>query len=89
MKFTEKTIERIKAQDKRIQIAAGNSLYLRVQPSGHKSWVLRVARGGKVRDFTIGEWPCMTLLQARQAAHLKRQELKVKPAAGVQYLIKY
>lgn len=83
MRLTEKTIGRIKAPSKRIQLAAGESLYLRVQPTGRKTWVLRVARGGKVRDITLGAWPALTVLQARQAAHLKRKELEIKPSAGV------
>lgn len=83
MRLTEKTIERIEASSKRIQLKAGDALYLRVQPSGHKSWVLRVARGGRVRDITLGAWPALTLMQARQAAHLKRRELEIKPSAGV------
>lgn len=83
MRLTEKTIGRIKAPSKRIQLAAGESLYLRVQPTGRKSWVFRYCRGGRVRDVTLGAWPALTVLQARQAAHLKRKELEIKPSAGV------
>ena len=58
-------------------------MYLRVQSSGHKSWVLRYSYCGRVRDITLGTWPELTVLQAKQAAHLKREELKLKPSAGL------
>lgn len=89
MRLSERTIGRIEAPPKRIQLKAGDALYLRVQPSGHKSWVLRVAQAGRVRDITLGTWPALTLLQARQAAHLKRQELEIKPSAGVTFADAY
>lgn len=39
--ITDKKIEKLKGKDKRYTVALGECLYLRVQSSGHKSWVLR------------------------------------------------
>lgn len=81
--ITDKKIEKLKGKDKRYTVALGESLYLRVQSSGHKSWVLRYSYCGRVRDITLGTWPELTVLQAKQAAHLKREELKLKPSTGL------
>ena len=89
MRLTEKTIERMKAPGKRIQIAAGNALYLRVQPSGHKSWLFRYCRGGRVRDVTLGHWPAMTYLHAKQSANTLRKKLEIAPSHGVTFADAY
>ena len=81
--ITDKKIEKLKGKDKRYTVALGECLYLRVQSSGHKSWVLRYSYCGRVRDITLGTWPELKVLQAKQAAHLKREELKLKPSTGL------
>ncbi|MGN0896372.1 MAG: Arm DNA-binding domain-containing protein [Succinivibrio sp.] len=81
--ITDKKIEKLKGKDKRYTVALGESLYLRVQSSGHKSWVLRYSYCGRVRDLTLGTWPELSALKVKQVAHLKREELKLKPSAGL------
>ena len=81
--ITDKKIEKLKGKDKRYTVALGESLYLRVQSSGHKSWVLRYSYCGRIRDITLGTWPELKVVQAKQAAHLKREELKLKPSTGL------
>jgi integrase len=45
-----------------------------VQPSGRKSWGLRIRIGGKQRRFDIGEYPATTLGEARSfAAGMKKK----------------
>ncbi len=85
MKVTEKYIKRLAPKEKRFTVAVGESLFLRVMPSGVKSWVLRAYVRGTVRDITLGRCPELSLLQARQAARLKRQELKIKPSKGLTF----
>ncbi len=87
--ITEKTIKNASPKEKRYTIAVGESLYLRVLPSGSKSWVLRYSFCGKVKDLTLGHYPDLTLLQARQSAHLKREELKIKPSHGLTFADAY
>ena len=78
-------LKNLKTKEKRYSVKLGESLYLRVSPSGTKSFVLRYSSLGRVRDITLGHYPELTLLQARQLAHLKREELKIKPSLGVTF----
>lgn len=52
----------------------GSGLYLRVKPSGAKSWVLRVQHSGKREDIGLGGYPAdLSLAEAREkAAHLRK-----------------
>ena len=43
----------------------GAGLYLRVAPSDRRTWIWRTKRHGKTSYFTIGEWPDLTVKQAR------------------------
>ena len=68
--MNEKYIKKLKAKSKRYSVNCGEGLYLRVSSTGYKSWVLRYYQAQKVRDITLGRWPELTLLQAKQVAHL-------------------
>ncbi|WP_289640398.1 Arm DNA-binding domain-containing protein [Turicimonas muris] len=57
MKLTSKQIKGLKPREKRYQITDEGGLALRVQPSGVKSWVLRIPQSGRVLDLTLGHWP--------------------------------
>ncbi|HZB70202.1 MAG TPA: Arm DNA-binding domain-containing protein, partial [Sphingomicrobium sp.] len=68
----------------------GQGLYLLVQPTGSKSWVLRVQHKGRRRDFGLGRFVAepvaidipiekrksLTLGQAREKARLGRELAK-------------
>ncbi len=83
--ITDKTIKKLVPKNRRYTVRFGEGLFLRVLTSGKKSWVLRYYFAGKVRDFTLGSWPELKILQAKQLAHLKREELKVKPSKGLTF----
>jgi integrase len=55
----------------------GKGLLLVVRPSGSKSWVLRVQRHGRRRDFGLGSVDWITLAQARAAAATLRANIKL------------
>ena len=55
---------------------------LKVQPSGTKSWVLRISTNGRVTDLALGHWPEVSLMQARQIARRKRKEIGQEPPRG-------
>ena len=78
-------LSKLKSKEKRYTVKLGESLYLRVYPSGHKSFVLRYNVRGLVKDVTLGFFPELSLTQAKQAAHLKREELKIKPSKGLTF----
>ena len=72
-------------QEKDLQTAAtgflndGRGLYLVIYPSGARSWVFRYRDGaGHDRKETIGEYPAVTLAQARAA----RDEMRARVKAG-------
>lgn len=57
----------------------GNGLYLVVEPSGNKHWVLRTMVQGKRRDIGLGGLSTVSLAEARESAYDKR---KVARAGG-------
>ena len=53
--------------------ADGDDLYLRVKPTGGRSWVLRVMVDGKRRDFGLGSLADVKLTEARdKATHYRK-----------------
>lgn len=78
-------LKKLKLKDKRYTVSFGESLFLRVYPTGIKSWVLRYNFKGQVKDITLGHYPELSLLQAKQEAKFKREELKIKPAIGITF----
>lgn len=60
----------------------GAGLYLRVKPSGAKSWVLRVQHLGRRQDIGLGGYPAdLTLSEARdKASHLRKLARQGKDA---------
>lgn len=60
----------------------GHGLTLKIQPSGTKSWVLRISVNGRVTDLALGHWPDVSLMQARQIARRKRKEIGQEPPRG-------
>lgn len=63
-------------------MALGGGLSVKVQPTGTKSFVLRIAKDGKVRDHFLGHFPALTLAQARQLARRKKKEVGQEPPPG-------
>jgi integrase len=67
--LTAQSVERIKPDPQRrleIPDAILPGLYLVVQPSGAKSWVVRYRFGGKPRKLTLGPYPALNLAGARE-----------------------
>ena len=80
--LTEKKVAALKPREKRYTVTDGHGLTLKVQPTGTKSWVLRVCANGRVSDLFLGHWPEVSLMQARQAARRRRKELGQEPPRG-------
>lgn len=66
------TDTRIKAAKAAGRYADGNGLYLVVDPSGAKRWLLRVVSAGKRRDLGLGGVSVVTLAEAREEARRLR-----------------
>jgi hypothetical protein len=52
----------------RWSVGGTDGLALQVTPSGARSWVLRVAAGGRQREMGLGSFPSVTLADARNKA---------------------
>jgi integrase len=50
-------------------LADGGGLYLRIGPTGAKSWVFRYRRDGKLHDMGLGPLHTVSLAEARDKAH--------------------
>ena len=82
MSLTSRKIEALKPRDKRYTLTDGYGLTLRIYPSGTRSWCLRISTNGRVSDVSLGRWPEVSLIQARQLARAKRKELGQEPPKG-------
>jgi integrase len=51
----------------------GNGLYLRVGPTGGRSWIVRTVVHGRRRDLGIGSASLVSLAEARDVAHQMRK----------------
>ena len=80
--LSSKKIAALKPLERRYSVSDGHGLTLKVQPSGTKSWVLRISTSGRVTDLALGHWPEVSLMQARQIARRKRKELGQEPPRG-------
>ena len=68
--LTQLGIAKFKATSLRRELPDGGmtGLYLIVQPSGSKSFALRYRHSGRSKKLTLGKYPQMSLLQARERA---------------------
>jgi integrase len=68
MALTETDIKALKPHPERHRwVNDGAGLYLRIAPSGRRTWTWRTKRNGKTSYVTIGEWPDLTVKGARAA----------------------
>ena len=64
----------IKRFNKPGRYADGNNLYLLVEPTGSKRWILRLTVGNRRRDMGLGNIKLVSLKNARELAiHYKSQ----------------
>jgi integrase len=68
--LTARSVEQFKPEAERREIADAHlpGLYLVVQPSGAKSWAVRYRHAGKPRKHTLGPYPALDLVSARERA---------------------
>ena len=83
MPLNDRQIRNAKPAAKPYKLADGGGLYLAVTPAGGKLWRLDYAINGKRKTLSIGKYPAVSLLEARQAAEQARADLAkgIDPAA--------
>lgn len=84
MAFTETYIRTLpKRPEKEILLGDGRGLYLRCYPSGRQSWLFRTRVGGSWRTRNLGEYPAVSLAEARvKAAALSGKTLPASVTFG-------
>ena len=66
MGLTDLTIRKLAPKMQRYEILDDNGLYIRVFPSGKKSWIFRYPFDGVYRRMTLGQYPGISLAEARE-----------------------
>jgi len=66
-KLTDKTIKNLKPENKEYQVDGGNGLYIRVLPSGVKTFWYRYTIAGKRQKLSLGNYPYTSLADANDA----------------------
>lgn len=76
------TLRALKPKEKSYKFSVGDSLYLEVTPKGSKLWRWKYRLDGKENRYSIGDYPTVTLKEAREAAGAARKLVKqgVHPA---------
>ena len=93
MKLSDNFCKHAKPQAKPYKVFDGGGLYLLVSPTGYKSWNIKYRYLGKDKKLTIGQYPTITLKEARDSladakkllardidpiAHKKAQKLELR-----------
>lgn len=76
--LTDKVISNTKPQTKRYELKDSNGLVLEIMPGGTKYWRFRYSYQGKDYKMTLGEYPLISLKDARDL----RDEARVKKSRG-------
>jgi hypothetical protein len=59
-------IKSLKPKDKKYLVADTEGLTLLIMPTGTKSWIVRYRFNGKQKEITIGQYPELSLSDARE-----------------------
>jgi integrase len=78
MALTELSLKNLKPKNKRYLVRDDQGLYIEINPTGRKYWKVRYMVDGSAKKVTLGEYPYITLKEARQ----KRDEVRGMIAAG-------
>ncbi|MFD1040821.1 tyrosine-type recombinase/integrase [Pseudoxanthomonas kaohsiungensis] len=81
--LTDTRIRNAKRADKPYKLTDGAGLFLAVQPTGSKCWRYRYRIDGRENLFALGEYPAISLQQARAQRDAARELVKkgIHPAA--------
>ena len=79
MRLSALAIRNAKPRDTPYMLGDGHGLYLLVKPSGTRLWRMNYAYMGRQKTLSFGEWPLLSLAEAR----VKRDEARRIFAAGL------
>ena len=72
MKLNDRQIKNAKPAEKPFKLNDGKGLYLYINTSGGKLWRFDFSYNGKRKTLSIGKYPTISLVDARQAAENAR-----------------
>ena len=75
MKLNDRQIKNAKPAEKPFKLNDGKGLYLYINTSGGKLWRFDFSHNGKRKTLSIGKYPTVSLVEARQAAENARRLL--------------
>ena len=78
MALTELALKNLKPKEQRYLVRDYQGLYIEVNPTGRKYWKVRYMVDGHAKKITLGEYPYVSLKEARQ----KRDEVRGMPVTG-------
>jgi integrase len=86
MALTDLQVRKFKAQKRRFEVLDQAGLYVRVAPSGRKTWIFRYFFEGVPRRMQLGVFPGTTLAEAREkhGAALVEVQRGIDPGAKLQ-----
>lgn len=73
--LTDAKCRNVKPLDRHQKLSDGGGLYLLVLSSGGKSWRLAYRFGGKQKAISLGKYPAVSLLQARELREAAKRKL--------------
>ena len=73
--LTDTKVKNLKPSDKRYRVADVDGLYIDVPPVGKKHWLFRYTQDGKRKWISLGEFPMISLREARELRDQKRRAL--------------
>lgn len=81
--FTDREIRALKPRDKEYILSEGHGFIIRVLPTGAKIWVYKYKRDDRSRKITLGNYPDMSLAEARDKFATARRMVRegIDPAA--------
>lgn len=83
-KLTDRAVKALKPRDKSYPVSDGQGLLLKVMPNGSKLWRLRYRVGDTQKELALGQYPEVTIAEARERTRAARLQLRdgVDPAAA-------
>ena len=83
MTLTDLQVRKMTPKNHRFELLDGDGLYIRIMPTGRKSWVFRYNFEGTPRRMTLGSYPALTLAEAREkhAQAVQKVQKGIDPGA--------
>ena len=75
-------------KEKLYKLADGGGLTLRITPTGGKYWVLRYRYMGKAKDLSLGAYPAVSLIEARDKRDAAKRDLRAGENPAISKLVK-